>query len=312
MKPRYSTIRELLTHSNEPEMDTSSLNGHEKEPSSNEATSSLNSTLLEYNPSESSSAITYPERENLTQTLDHYAARRTDEQAYLRKKRQLEIDSEEIAHKHKRMILQIQEGIVQSVLEDNFAKAEKLRNFMKTLALTFNPSSKPSKQQPEVIEISDDEERDVKVVFEKLSTAPTPALALPTYPARPAERAVPNRQQNLNLPINELVVHVVATADATIPDDNQLVKVIYKAKTECGRFGFIRDCACALMNEHVHYICYLADGIPRTRDNYMIYLNRVLKYNFGMTLPRRNTVMHSPEHVRKLVEVLESRKSSHA
>jgi hypothetical protein len=65
----------------------------------------------------------------------------SEDQEYFKRKRKLEIDSEEIKQEHKRMLLQIQRGMVQSALDNDFSKVEKLCSVMRTCIGSLDSTS---------------------------------------------------------------------------------------------------------------------------------------------------------------------------
>jgi hypothetical protein len=260
----------------------------------------------EKDPGESTSVLSENHVSNLTSTqslqINSFISRLNENYQFLKRKRDLEIESQELKQKHERILLQIQQEIVENVLENNFDKAEQLKRYMKTLREAFSQS-----KETEVIEISDDDEKDFKIVLEKPSDSKSvpsmPSLNLPVAPSKTATQMITLPAVNI-LPPGKLIIHVVASRDA-IPQNNPFVTVIYKAKSECGKFPFNQKRRCIFKTEHCHYICYLSDNKERGRNSYLIYLNNVLLKKFDMTIIKRNLVVSTIKQVNQIIKALE-------
>jgi hypothetical protein len=237
----------------------------------------------------------------------------TEDQAYLKKKRMLALQSEEINQKRKRIMLDLQEGIVQSALKSDFDKVDKLSDCMKTCLSTFETKV----NDKEVIVISDEEEQDVKFsvegesfLDENFAPPPRPLVAFPKASESRVQiedrfpLITTIRREFASLSATKLVVHVVMAQDS-IPLNNVYLKVLYNVGFDNGRHRIARDIKCHIGHPHWHYLVYLNTPYHYTRNSYMFRLNKIMTREFEAELLQRNRVLASFEQARALIDYLE-------
>jgi hypothetical protein len=230
------------------------------------------------------------------------------DQEYINRKRKLEIEDQELQQSQKRMILQIQQAIVQNVLQNNFSKAEKLKQYLKTCL--SSPNSRLNDLATNL-----EEDQDVKFILEKPSVARSLSFgsecgfsddtvsAVSAF-ERPSSHlvGVSYLKEFINNRDDQLIVHIV-TADDSIPvEDNRHVVVVYKAKKECGKYG---SGFCKHVQQHFHYVLYIDTNRPLTKASYQIRLNRVLRSEFNPNLISRNKIFRTRDEMSLVIDQLE-------
>jgi hypothetical protein len=217
-----------------------------------------------------------------------------DDQELLYRKRQLEIEDQELQQSQKRMMLQIQQAIVQSALCNDFVKVDKLRDCMKT-CLT-NPSTTT---------IPDEEDQDVKVILEipgELNSIPSfsdssysTGTAVPIFEG-PIEMPLLIEQPFNNRP-HQFLVHVVASNSLISVDKHTNLEVVYREKKHCAENKEVGHDFCELCCPHYHYILYFKTQVPIKRSSYLIRLHKILRKEISANLVVKEEIIDSDDEM---------------
>jgi hypothetical protein len=196
-----------------------------------------------------------------------------DEQAYWKRKREIALQLDEISLQQKKLMLELQTGIVLSTLNKDFENSDKLRDCM----IVF---TSPAKDK-EVVFTSKDQEQDVKFNIERRYASPPPLLSSNSASTTSRVDASDDSRVKLedelvllssiqnefaSLAADKLVVHVV-TANNPMPLTSKHMKVMYKVKKENGnhRYG-PGNVKCNIDRTHFHHLAY----VPKSNSTQLL------------------------------------------